>query len=66
LTIELAPDNYRDKVLKITKKGQRWRKLAAQQIMSIEANCADVIGKSGTETLRKHLIELVNKTKHSK
>jgi len=60
LKAELAPGNHRDKILKITPKGQRWRKLAAQEIKKIEDGCAEVIGEKGKESLRKLLIELAN------
>ena len=59
LTVEPVPDSKRDKFVSITEKGQRWRTIAAAQIRQIEADCAAIIGKEGTETLRQHLIALV-------
>lgn len=65
LKVELAPGNHRDKILKITQKGQRWRKLAAQEIKKIEDGCAEAIGERRKETLRKLLVELVENIDHT-
>lgn len=59
LAVEFAPGSNRDKSVKITDKGQRWRSLAAKQIREIEATCAKAIGNSGKENLRALLLQLI-------
>ena len=41
ITVQPDPDSKRDKVVRITEKGQRWRTIAAAQIRSIEAQIAE-------------------------
>lgn len=63
LRVELAPDSKRDKVVSITEKGQELRTLAARQIRQFESDCAQTIGVDGTETLRSHLLRLIEAAK---
>lgn len=59
LQIEAVPGNKRDKLLRITEKGQRWRSIAAREIRTIEAQCAAIIGEDGKEKLRLYLASLL-------
>ena len=60
IAITPVPGRRRDKVVSITEKGQRWRKIAASQIRQIEDQIAATVGDNGKEALRHLLIELVN------
>lgn len=60
LAITQDPLSKRDKLVKITEKGQRWRSIAAKNIRQIETDIAAAIGDDARETLRKALITLVN------
>ncbi len=66
IKVEFSPGNSRDKIVTITRKGQRRRTMAARQIKQIEKSCTDVIGGENTEQLRSLLIELVEATRPSK
>lgn len=59
LKVEMEPGSRRDKVVSVTMQGQDLRTLAAQQIREIEAQCAEVVGDEGKETLRRLLVQLV-------
>lgn len=63
LKVDMEPGSRRDKVVSITEQGQRLRTLAALQIREIEAQCAEVIGDEGKETLRELLVRLVQNTR---
>ncbi|MEM7259196.1 MAG: MarR family transcriptional regulator, partial [Pseudomonadota bacterium] len=52
ITVQFEPGNQRDKVITITRKGQRRRTMAARQIKAIEKSCANIIGTDETEQLR--------------
>ena len=62
IAVTPAPESNRDKIVAITAKGQRWRTIAAGQIRSIEARCAEVAGEAGKEELRRLLISLLKGT----
>ena len=62
ITVQPDPDSKRDKVVRITEKGQRWRTIAAAQIRSIEAQIAETLGEDERETLRYALSALVEET----
>ena len=62
ITVQPDPDSKRDKVVRITEKGQRWRTIAAAQIRSIEAQIAETLGEDERETLRYALSALVAET----
>ncbi|MEM7302431.1 MAG: MarR family winged helix-turn-helix transcriptional regulator [Pseudomonadota bacterium] len=53
-----SPDNRKNKIVVVTEKGQQLRKLAAQSIQEIEADCAKRIGPERLELLRDILEEL--------
>ncbi|MCH2165442.1 MAG: MarR family winged helix-turn-helix transcriptional regulator [Marinovum sp.] len=59
--IEVSPDSKskRDKVVRITNKGQRWRTIAAAQIRSIEMQIAETLGEEEREALRRALSGLI-------
>ena len=59
ITVEQDPDSRRDKQVRITEKGHRWRSIAAAHIREIEAQIADTVGLEGRETLRRSLLEIV-------
>ena len=65
LRVDLAQGSKRDKVVSVTDKGQSLRALAASQIREFEAECADLLGEEGKETLRTLLTALArgNETK---
>ncbi len=56
------PGSKRDKLVSITKKGQRWRSIAAEQIRQIEAEIGEAIGEDAKEALRGHLMSLIDNT----
>ncbi|MEM6657884.1 MAG: MarR family transcriptional regulator [Pseudomonadota bacterium] len=56
------PNSKRDKVVTITKKGQRWRTLAAEQIRQIESEIGETIGQDAKDSLRGYLVSLVDNT----
>ena len=62
ITVQPDPDSKRDKVVRITEKGQRWRTIAATQIRSIEAHIAETLGEDTREALRFALSALVAET----
>lgn len=59
IEVSADPANKRDKVIKITAKGQRWRSLAAAQIRSIEDDITATLGEDGTRSLRAYLAALL-------
>lgn len=60
ISVGADPDSKRDKIVKITEKGQRWRTIAAMQIRKIESQIAESIGEEAQEQLRQNLIELIH------
>lgn len=62
ITVQPDPESKRDKVVRITEKGQRWRTIAAAQIRSIEAHIAETLGEDAREALRHALSALVAET----
>lgn len=58
LNVTAVQGSKRDKIVSITKKGHRWRAIAADQIRLIEKQCAQVIGDDGTEDLRRYLAKI--------
>ena len=62
ITVQPDPDSKRDKVVRITEKGQRWRTIAAAQIRSIEAQLDETVGEDAREALRHALSDLVAET----
>lgn len=63
ISVRPDPDSKRDKIVKITEKGQRWRTIAAMQIRMIENHVAKVLGDSEREVLRDALKELLSETR---
>ena len=59
ISVHQDPDSKRDKIVKITEKGQRWRTIAASQIRKIEDQIAENLGEDAKEQLRQYLFELV-------
>ena len=57
------PGSKRDKLVSITKKGQRWRTIAADQIRQVEAEIGEAIGEDAKEALRGHLTSLVDESR---
>ena len=62
ITVQPDPDSKRDKVVRITEKGQRWRTIAAAQIRSIEAQLDETVGEDAREALRHALSAVVAET----
>lgn len=62
IAVQPDPDSKRDKIVKITEKGQRWRSIAAMQIRLIEKHVAEVLGHGEREVLRKALKNLLSET----
>ena len=54
-----VPGSKRDKIVSITDKGQRWRRIAAGQIRRIEAQISHAVGEDGKEALRRLLLDLL-------
>lgn len=54
-----VPGSKRDKIVSITDKGQRWRRIAAGQIRRIEAQISQAVGEDGKEALRRLLLDLL-------
>jgi DNA-binding MarR family transcriptional regulator len=50
--LRTSSDNAREKRLHITDRGESARYAAKSQVRQLEAECAEVIGKDGLETLR--------------
>lgn len=59
ITVAPDPDSKRDKLVRITEKGQRWRTIAAANIRSIEEDIARTIGAENRESLRDALKALL-------
>lgn len=62
ISVQPDPDSNRDKIVKITEKGQRWRSIAATQIRLIEGQIAESLGEEAKEHLRHLLIDLLRST----
>ncbi|MEM6479596.1 MAG: MarR family winged helix-turn-helix transcriptional regulator, partial [Pseudomonadota bacterium] len=62
ISVGRDPDSQRDKIVKITEKGQRWRSIAALQIRLIENRVADVLGDGEREAFRGALRKLLSDT----
>ncbi len=58
VTLEFAPDNKRDKIPQITEKGQAARKIAGQNIHTLEAEISALLGEDKREKLRLLLSDL--------
>ena len=54
-----VPGSKRDKIVSVTDKGQRWRRIAAGQIRRIEAQISQAVGEDGKEALRRLLLDLL-------
>ena len=53
------PGNHKEKLVVITERGEKTRAYAMEQIASLEAECASIIGQQGLETFRALLLALV-------
>ncbi len=63
VAIQLDPDSKRDKIVRITEKGHRWRAIAASEIRKIETRIADTLGEPEREALRTALARLLDDAK---
>ena len=52
ISLEYAPDNKRDKIPRVTEKGQAARKAAALNIKTLEAEIGELLGAKRHEQLR--------------
>lgn len=62
LTLQTLPGNKRDKQVVITALGDRAREFAREQIIRLEKEFSDVIGRQGLEIFRQTLIALQERT----
>ena len=62
ISVQPDPDSNRDKIVKISQKGQRWRSIAAAQIRLIEGQIVESVGEEAKERLRHTLIVLLRAT----
>jgi DNA-binding MarR family transcriptional regulator len=58
VALEFAPDNKRDKIPRVTEKGQAARKIAALNINTLETELGALLGEDKREQLRSLLGEL--------